>query len=91
MTVHLPPEDQSIIDRLANRSEAEVRTPEQIIHDALKLYEQQESWWEDNHQRIQQKIDLGVAEIEAGQGQSLEASRANLEEMKAGWRASRAK
>ncbi|MEO5923346.1 MAG: type II toxin-antitoxin system ParD family antitoxin [Bryobacteraceae bacterium] len=87
MKVELKPEDELLVQR--SLEVGKFSSAEDVVHHALQSLAAEEHWFQANQETISAHIDLGIAQLDRGEGMTPEESLAWLETQKDEWRAHR--
>ena len=83
MTIHLKPELEALIQKDVDRGP--YRSVEEFVERAVQMLHEEEQLLQESKDAVHEKIGVGLAQLDRGEGISGEASRARLEERKAAW------
>ena len=84
MKVELKPEDELLVQR--SLKVGKFSSPEEVVHHALQSLAAEERWVQISQENISAHIDIGVAQLDRGEGLTPEESLAWLEAQKDAWR-----
>jgi antitoxin ParD1/3/4 len=83
MTIHLKPEFEALIQKDVARGA--YRSIEEFVERAVQLLHDEEALLHESRDAIHERIGIGLAQLDQGQGISGEVSRARLQGKKAAW------
>lgn len=83
MTIKLNPEDELIVQECLKTGA--YASPEELVHQALRLIEADEAWLLENKNEIHDQIGVGIAELDRGEGLNPQEARSELQRKKDVW------